>query len=301
MSARKGAVPYMVPFESKYKIVSDYKFHNKKLIQVLVLTALFGACFLIPVLWVTKMGTDESALVEGASEKRRDALFPLAVNVNREGKFLKVGHRAEFIPSADSDYLLVFWVNLKNLPAIDERLVLLSKYEGAPPRIQGFAVGLKRDATSIRPTLFWGDGSSDGRWYDFPEISMLNNQWNVFGLQVHAGRFVGMYVGRTAAGQSLPMKFLGGHEIAAKNPLSLGTADLVFGAPSGRDFRGKLGPLAIINPSTIPTDSLVTTLNEYSKTPLDFSELGSSSELKLLIIDGKSDSSSSRADVTAAF
>jgi hypothetical protein len=274
--------------------------------KLLTMLLVFVVCFSLAVFVVIRMlrgGSLENnaSLGQPGSKKQQVQLFPDAITINRSDRFLRVTHRPEFIPNHKKEYLLLFWVNLKSLPAVGERLVLLSKYSGVPPKIIGYALGLSRDSNSIRPVLFWGDGSTAGRWYDFPEISIVPNQWNLFALHVHKDRFVGLYSGHANIAGASSVRFLGGHELDLQDPLNLGTADLIFGAPAGREFRGRLGPLAIINPLSIGFDNILPTLEGYLKNPLDLSELATESEIDLLITNGRSDSSKNKYDVITTY
>lgn len=270
----------------------------RRLLTMLFVFAVFFSIAVFVVVSLLREGSlDRTAASDSTDSKKRDSIFADSVRINHSGRFLRVAHKPELLPAQKQEYLLLFWVNLKSLPAIGERLVLLSKYSGAPPKISGYALGLDRDSNTTRPVLFWGDGTSSGRWYDFPEVSIVPNEWNLFVLHVHKDRFVGMYSARVSDSGISIVKFLGGHEINLKNPLSLGSAELVFGSPPGRDFRGKLGPLAIINPLSLGIDNIGPALEKYVKSPSDFSMLGSDSEIQLLIKNGRNDSSKNKHEV----
>lgn len=269
-----------------------------KLSRLLVFFAVFIACFAIPVLLITRSGTDEE--IQRKTEKR-DTLIPTSVTVNRENMLIRIPHRPEFVPKLKRDYILLFWAALRSLPNVGDRLVLLSKNKGTPPRVQGFAIGLRRDSTSTRPVLFWGDGTEAGRWYDFPEISIAAKEWNMFALHVHEGRFVGLYFARVGPSEKAVVKFLGGHEILLPDPLNIGDAEVLFGAPAGREFRGKIGPLAIINPLDRSKGAITSVLETYVENPMDFSPIASSSQVQLAILDGRVDSSEHNVELESTF
>lgn len=278
-----------------------------RLRRLLAMLLVFALCFATAVYLFVIVLREESpnsgeSSAEVSAKRKQDLFFPDAININKAQRFLKVESRAELLPSAKTDYFLLFWVNLRSLPAVGERLVLLSKYNGTPPKISGYAVAISRDSNAVRPVLFWGDGSTAGsRWYDFPEIAMSANQWTLFGLHLHKDKFVGMYTASVSNNNEPVVKFLGGHEIDLADALKIGTADIVFGAPSGRDFKGKIGPLAIINPLSIGGDRIASALGEYIKSPLDFSMLGSDSEIQILIKDGRKDISRNQHQVTVNY
>jgi hypothetical protein len=133
--------------------------------------------------------------LSGLSSDESSALFPEAFPINQQGDYLQIGHSPALNPSADGAFLLTTWLNLRRLPAVGERLILLSKYEGSPRTNNGYAIALHRDEHSIRPLVFWGDPSTTGRWYDFPEISLESRQWLLLGLSFSEQKYLGLYYG----------------------------------------------------------------------------------------------------------
>ena len=281
-------------------------FTAQKVRKTLALIAVSVSCFLVAAFVITRFFySDAQEFAESdnsdSAKNSREKIFPDSIQIGREGRYLEVQNSPGLLPEHKKDYLLFFWFNLKSLPAVGERLVLLSKYNGAPPKIKGFAVGISRDSSAIRPVLFWGDGTTAGRWHDFPEIPLISNEWNLLAIHVHKDRFVGMYSARIVAGKASPVKFLGGHEIVLEDPLNLGDASILFGSPEGRDFRGKIGPLAIISPLSIDFEELDKALEAYVESPLDFSKLGAKSDYQLKIREGRKDSSKSENKVVTTY
>jgi len=267
-----------------------YKF--KKLIT---LASVFIVCFLLPLLLAARFFSSPNAADLNSEDSSVENLFPEAVTIGKAGKHLRLPHHSAYVPEAQRDFVLIFWMRLKALPEPGERLVLISKYKGNPPKIQGYAVALRRDGNAIRPVLYWGNGVVTGRWYDFPEVNLLPSEWTMFAVHVYQGRFVGLYSARIPAHQPRSLKFLGGHEIDLVDPLNLGDAELLFGASEGRDFRGKIGPLIIVNPFRQGAKKLAGVLEDYIANPLDISDLGEKSEVALAIMNGRKDNSKNQA------
>jgi hypothetical protein len=213
-------------------------------------------------------------------QSNADAFFPQSINIGKAGQHIKISHTQSFLPNDQSNFLFFFWVNLRELPKDGERLVLASKYTGQPPNIVGYAVGLRRDGSTIRPVVFWGDGTKAGRWYDFPELTVSNSEWQFFALHVHKGEFFGLYSAAILAKQLQPLKYLGSHQVEIK---AGGQADIILGAPTGRNFRGRFGPVGIVNPFKFKVEETETILKEYLKDVSSFDVFGDEENLKLYL------------------
>ncbi len=243
-------------------------------IKLLCLSLLLSCCLLS----CTGNDSDNAA--------SNDTIFQNAVHVGKVGKFIEIPHKPDYLSDDQNNFLLFFWFTLKSLPADGERLVLISKYSGQPPNIEGYAVGLKRDGSMLRPVVFWGNGTKAGRWLDFPEIKLIPGEWNFLALQVHKAEFIGLYHYQRVLGLANSLRYLGSHEVEIR---ASGDAEILLGAPQGRDFKGKIGPFGIINPFKFRVEEMQSVLHEYVKQPNHFAVLGEHKNIKLLVKDGRND------------
>lgn len=172
-------------------------------------------------------------------------LFTNPYVIATQGSYVALEGAETANPSKTAPFLFTVWLNLKKLPAPGEQLVLLSKYEGSPLPNNGYAIALKRDEASLRPMVFWGDETTTGKWYDFPEIEISAREWFLIGLSFSQQKYLGLYFGDPKAAGD-PLKLLGGYELGTPVVPS-SSAPLILGAAVERHFRGLIGAFGVFN------------------------------------------------------
>ncbi len=260
------------PLVSGTPFISGHLESKGALVQGILTCALFLFGFAVPVLAGLQVGGVVSIWDGGLWSKssgETERLFPSAFQVASQGSHLRIKHQAEINPQADQEFVLTAWFNLRRMPLPGEKLILLSKYEGSGKAANGYAIGLSRDETSLRPVVYWGGSEQGGRWYDFPEVNLTPRTWFMLALSFTGGRFIGLYQGEKPQGEGTvgegTLQLLGGYELT-EPVMPSSESPLVLGAVNERQFRGLIGPLAIYASKKVSKD-LRKALSEVVKTP----------------------------------
>lgn len=252
------------------------------------LPLLFLVSFLLPLVFGFRALFPFSVDTENSGTEV-DPVFPESVNVQSQGAYLSVSHSPELNPTSGSDLLLTAWFKLRRLPSSGERMVLLSKAENRPPFNPGYSLSLVRRGASLRPVIYWRDGSGRGGWYRFGEIKPAVRTWCMFSLSFRQEDLLGLHYTVLGADRKPSTELLGGYRLPA-SVIASSSADLVVGALPAGTFRGKIGPVGIFSGMRL-TDEFKQAMKRITRSPLSTPSLFSDAEVKLWIKDGKSDSS----------
>lgn len=257
------------------------KIHYNQNIYFCSLIALFLVAFVIPLAFALSMGGvlhkifPSSALQHFNLLRRenaeKDLIFPDSASINGPNSYVRINHSLYLEPVAGKDFMLSFWLKPRRLPAIDERYLVLSKFDERSASRRGYAFALARDRESVRPEVYWRD-EVNGTWFTFSEINLEARQWILFVVTLRDGKFLGLHsatIPEPAIGQEVAptpeVELLGGYELPTPIfPHS--ESDLLLGAFGGGKFRGQIGPLGIFRGSAI-TGSLDDILRELVHSP----------------------------------
>lgn len=205
---------------------------------------LFVASFSVPMLWgLHHVGFFYKS---GESASPRIELVPVATSFNGRGTYLRVSNSPVLNPNAGHDFFFVVWMSLRRYPDPGERLIVFSKYDGAPRPLNGYGFALQDASEGVRPSVFWGDGGNDARWFDFSDIAQPLKSWTVFIIGLHDDRYLSLHGGVEQDGRVRGLQLLGGYDLG-RVTLPTSQVSLVLGSAVERNFRGSIGPFGIFS------------------------------------------------------
>lgn len=253
------------------------------------LAAWFLAAFVIPVI----IGAASFRLLyqessDAYSRDELDVLFSSAPSIAGKGSYLKIKNSGVLNPQAGEDFLLVAWFKLIRALPLEERQLLLAKFESATPARSGYALALTSDKSgSVRPEVYWRDSAGRGRWYAFEELSALPAGWFMLALSFRDGRSLGLHVWPVERNGKPKVKILGGHQFD-QEVLPRNDEDLLIGAFQSGELRGKVGPIGIFAMRNL-SEHMEASLKEFTESPLDIPPDLSGKPTRLWCIDGAQD------------
>lgn len=230
-----------------------------------VLLGLFLLSFLLPLLFAVSIG---GVLSTTTSNVEVDGIFPNAYNFSTQGEALRIFNGEKFNPVPGKDFLAVMWFRLKRLPAVNDGVLLFTKYErnkaskDSPP---GFALSLKRDKDAVRPQVYWRNRAGVGKWLVFSEFTVIPKNWFMLALSFHADRFLGLHAAIYEPSEKPKVVLLGGYDLG-EVVVADNDADLLFGAFHENLFRGNVGPISIFRGKDI-IEKLNPILREIAAAP----------------------------------
>ena len=263
---------------------------RKKGLFILLLTGLFAASFMLPVLFLLfedKLGVWSDGQLQGDGQ----ALFSNPFRVKGPGVFFRVRDHQGLDPLSGRDFLLLGWFNLKRLPQPGKRIVLLSKYEDHSLTPKGYALGLLRDADACRPVVYWNDRGGKGGWYVFSQMDILPRTWFMLALSFRRDRYLGLHSALYLDDAESPrIQLLGGYDLeSAVIPES--NAQLVMGSFRTSSLRGMIGTIGIFESENLSED-LDSILFSAAANPGEIPDTFDEQQVKFWSVDGVHDLSS---------
>lgn len=265
---------------------------ENRIIFALLLALIFTISFAIPLFCAVQVGGVwfDSDVSRSYAKEKTDRLFPNARVIGGPNTFLSVSHADDLQPIAGRDFLLTAWFKLRRLPALDERWIVLSKYDGESKVRNGYALALARDGDLVRPELYWRSAEGKGTWLRFSELDIDSKEWFMLAISFRQDSFLGMHAvtpavdGREAA----KVVLLGGYQL---NEMAAGSNEpLLVGSFNVGKFRGMIGPLGIFTPRDL-SERLGEILNAAAAAPPAVPDELSLDEVRLWIADGQKDES----------
>jgi len=246
--------------------------------RILSLALIFICIVFVPLYFlIRKLSHTDTEFKGNATESKR-----IIVPATRDGRYIEIGHSPQLNPQSGKDFLFMFWVKLKDFPQEGDRLILASKYSGSPPNVIGYAVGLRRDENVLRPIVFWGPERGVGRWYDFPEITIIPEAWNMFALSFHKNKFLGLQRTQEISGLASEPQVLGGYELQ-QGVGDFSEAPLLLGASPNRAFKGFIGPLSIVSKRNL-NENYKELLTHFTKKPLEPQSIVNDKHVRLFVL-----------------
>lgn len=94
----------------------------------------------------------------------------------------------------DGQYFIVSTiVRFDKLPKIAQRENLIAKYESKNFPYYGWALGIHRFETSVRPAVYWKDSQGKGGWFTFNSINLSKRKYYAITLVAKDGEFIQLY------------------------------------------------------------------------------------------------------------
>ncbi len=258
----------------------------RKYLRWFALAILFLAFFGLPVLLAGLFGG--IPFFGGKKSSASSELFPNAFPVSSQGSFLRIAHAEDIVPREGKDLIVITWFRVKKFPDLGQRLILLSKYQGSPLPSEGYAIGLTREPQGIRPTVFWGDSKTKGKWFEFSETAIVPKEWFALILSFHGDRYLGLHIVRIIGSGIGDSELLGGYDLGDGAGMEMGQADLLLGAPGERPFRGSIGPVAILSKKDLASQ-IKELVKAVQKKPLNFIDGLESREVRVWLPSGERD------------
>ena len=180
-------------------------------------------------------------------------IFPAAVRLAGQGSYARINYSPALSPVEGNGFLLSGWFKLTQLPAIGQRVILLSKLNPDSRNAEGYAIGITRDPIGFRPIVYWRSAEGNGGWYLFSKFALRPRTWFNLSLSFRGGNLLGLHGISDIEDQSHGVELLGGYELESKTYPTNASA-LVLGAYGQNPFRGFIGPLALFSGQEIGAD-----------------------------------------------
>lgn len=205
----------------------------------------------------------------------------------------------------DGQYFLVSTVvRFDELPEVGQRENLIAKYESKNFPYYGWALGIHRFETSIRPAVYWKDSQGKGGWFTFNSINLSKRKYYAITLVAKDGEFIQLYAEELNVLQD--KEVFNAKEFAVKNPArssfkgaySLAKIaapkseqNLLFGTYKKR-FSAFVSNLLIATPSSLELSTIERQIKGGAETLVGSLK---ANEIQLWIKDGADHSSFKRA------
>ncbi len=255
------------------------------------LVLLFAVSFSLPLFFTFKA---RDVFVGSSPTPEGDSFFPAYVGINTPGQHLEVQAEDALSPRSGRDLLISGWFKLSRTPQVLDKILLFSKVDGQADSAAGYIVGLSRDSDTIRPIVYWGDGTN-GKWYSFSDIGAAVQGWFMLALSFQEGKYLGLHLGLPVPGQRPEIRLLGGYEVEGR-VLAASRAPLRIGAWNEGLFRGRIGPFGVFSPSSM-ADSLKDVLKSLARDPLSAPPMFATKEVELWVPEAGKDISSYKRTV----
>lgn len=109
-------------------------------------------------------------------------------------RFSEIVHARHVDPTGDSVFVVSAKVRFAKLPDVGQRERIFFKYAVRESPYAGWALALKRWATTMRPEVYWRDAAGNGGWYTFGELNVSQGQWYTFTFIAENDEALSMYV-----------------------------------------------------------------------------------------------------------
>jgi len=174
---------------------------------------------------------------------------------------VSIASRDNLDPSPENNFLVSFYVRLEQLPEVGARQHLIGKYAYKIP-YEGWAVGLRRLATSVRPEVYWRGQDGSGGWFSFDEMVFEKNEWYAFTVAAKPGEYLNLFYQRVPGGAAAttagianenPVVFAGGQDLASVvTPKTEDDFKLGIKNPKTLRFSGEIREVLVSYPKRLP-------------------------------------------------
>lgn len=259
-----------------------------------LLTLLFAASFSIPLFIGAHFFSAHPKSQQQSDES--DPIFPNRLQLHGQSAFISVASDSILNPQPDSEYLISTWFKLGQLPSDEEEVTLFSKIDQSNRLKPGYMLSLVKRGGSIRPVLYWKNEEGKGGTYEFSTFRLLPRVWNSFVLTFKEGSLLGLHRIEQEEGKKPVRELLGGFRLTT-SVIPTTTAPLIIGSEAGKQFKGSVGPLAIVSGPHVLND-FNDTLKAMSRDPQRISDLFNSKDVVFFTTDGTTDISEYHRTIT---
>jgi hypothetical protein len=260
-----------------------------------------------PAITVVPVPSVSEPSVSASDTRREKEISPdpwRVVTFDDDRSFLRVGAATQLLPVRESDFAVLLWARPRKLPAPGEGMVLLSKVESQGKSRAGYQLLLSRDASALRPQIYWRTEGRLGGVYNFSEISIQTGRWIGFAMSLRGGRFLGLHMVRYEESPDTPegpprggsVELLGGYDLG-REMFPSNNADLLVGPFNRNLYRGDIGPFGVLRGEGL-AGSLRESLTELAKEPREPLAVFDRSMVQFWTIDGRSDLSLNQIPVS---
>jgi hypothetical protein len=224
-----------------------------------------------------------------------DKVFPSSIAIKTRGTFFKAVANPKLDPIADSDFILVSWFKLVEVPTADQEMVLLSKSDSTKRVANGYSIRLIRAGSYFRPLVLWHDPAGKGGKYEFSDIRIDPNIWYGFVLSYSQPNILGLHLIEQKEDAKPIRSLLGAYQL--KVPVMPSTnVDLMVGAARFGTFRGAIGPVGVLVGKDLTRD-IKQVVKTISENPQELHRYFDNDEVVFFTINGKDDLSSSKTQI----
>lgn len=272
--------------------------NTTQLLQGFYLIFLFAVSFSVPlyVAYEAAVYLKEPATVQ--AQKNIDPIFPDSIPITNQGSHIRLKHQPLLNPIEGKDFLISFWVKIRQMPSSDERMVLFSKQDFTNSLQPGYSLSIARYGNSLRPLVYWRDLSGKGGWYRFADLELHTKTWYMFALSFRDGTRLGLHVAEAEPGKKPKRELLGGFQLSVP-VLPDATSDLILGSPRNGTLRGKLGPIGIFS-GVYLKKHFEDIFRDLSRNPLALPSAIKEKDIVFWSIDGENDLSPLKHEVLRA-
>ncbi len=179
--------------------------------------------------------------------------FPQAVRFAAQGSYGKIDYHQALSPIEGNDFFFSAWFKVNQMPAVGQRIMLISKFDPDSKNAEGYAVGITRDPSGYRPIVYWRSAKGNGGWYLFSTLAARPRTWFMLGLSFRAGNRLGLHGVADIDDQVRGVELLGGYELE-ESSYPTNSSSIVFGAYGQNPFRGFVGPVSVFNGPEVDND-----------------------------------------------
>ncbi len=176
----------------------------------------------------------------------------------RTSSSISVPSRVTFDPAAERDFLVSFIVSLERLPNEGQRQHLVGKYTNRAP-YEGWAVGVRKLTTSLRPEVYWRGQDGSGGWMSFDEAKLKPQTPYALTLVARPGQFAALFYQELQANSDGGFDsvgkptYAGAQELlGVRTPKTEAPLNVGIRLPHTDRFLGEISRLLISYPTNLP-------------------------------------------------
>lgn len=184
---------------------------------------------------------DDSRLIVSETGLAISSTEPFVVDNQRA--LLEVDGLEDFRVIAQGDHITFVSFLLKELPKLDEKLILLSRNKMTSGRRSGASIALDMTLDGIRPLVSEGNPARSGQWLTFSEYKLVANRWYTLVVSHLEDGLVAVDIFDGASDESAI--FLGAHKISQKETKGE-SSKLSVGVVGVDPWQGSIGTFGIL-------------------------------------------------------
>jgi len=240
--------------------------HSRLIVSLGFLGSFIAAYFIfsfIASFWVPR-GSSSLVVQENPDG---DDVFTEALVVKGPANAIRIADAPGLNPQATSDFIFFLWFKLREPLGKEERVYIMGKYDPTSKDRVGYGIALAGGPDGVRPQVYWQAATGQGKWYTFAAAQLKPQQWYLLAFSFRDHKYLGVHL--NPLGSDAKPKLLGGYTVDSPD-LPTSTADLVVGAFGSTFFKGRIGPLGILQTNAFSEDIgglLQTLVDEPLKLP----------------------------------